>query len=725
MWNQPPFGGGGNNPNQRGPFQQDPFQQDPFQQHSALFQSMLQQPLFQQPPFQQPFHPPSAPAPQVQPSAPRPAQGQSNENLVKNPNFEPRFWNADGATKEFNSDPWEILETGGDGWQLEKGPQGRIVAASYRAVRLKQDLILTVWLALMIGANGPRQSILQKKASAARFCARSDCDSEYFMNVTLLDRYKQPLDHFVSGVKSAGSQDWQKIEHKFYNYPPGVCFIRFEDGTKDRSGWAGQFGAKMCQPTVKVLLSQAAPAPTPSYPSKPVNLLTNPSFSARFWNGNNASSIDFHPWVIDSNPAGYLLEREPQGTAARYPADLTSFDVWCISTSHEISERCQIVDLVQKGYSAQQLDYERPSIKVYEWFASRSDCEGEYFMKVFLLDQYRQRIPHCSFETPMQIAPSNYWKKEEHIFTNIPPGVRYVEFRDGGKDTKMWAGTFGAKMVGAFVGVLPRGFFHEFYNLGNSLETFHEGQNFGNGPQTESMKHFVLIQHLVCIKITEGPGPAPTPAPAPVPQLSPLPPKTNLIRNPNFTPRHGWNDNTCDVIDFHPWTVLANGGDGVILERTPYGSGASCYPPALGSGMQHCIATSHKWFRRSQTVDMYEHGFQAHMFQRPVQIYVCEWFTSRGDCIGEYEIKVKVLDDRKRVIPHLKFNTGVRQAPGDRWQKVDHLFDGLPPNARYVQFEDGAKDTRVWAGHYGARMVGASVVVGEDLRRHVEECRIL
>ena len=54
--------------------------------------------------------------------------------------------------------------------------------------------------------------------------------------------------------------------------------------------------------------------------------------------------------------------------ATGYPPELSAVEVWCIATSTEMSERSQIVDLVQRGYSPQFLDYgERPSIKVYEW----------------------------------------------------------------------------------------------------------------------------------------------------------------------------------------------------------------------------------------------------------------------------------------------------------------------------------------------------------------------
>ncbi len=53
--------------------------------------------------------------------------------------------------------------------------------------------------------------------------------------------------------------------------------------------------------------------------------------------------------------------------AAKYPAQLLGFDVWCIATSNDTSQRSQTIDLVQKGYSPQFLDQQRPMITVYEW----------------------------------------------------------------------------------------------------------------------------------------------------------------------------------------------------------------------------------------------------------------------------------------------------------------------------------------------------------------------
>ena len=45
-------------------------------------------------------------------------------NLIENPNFVAQNWNQNGDTVDMRKEPWELIETGGDGWKLEKTPQG-------------------------------------------------------------------------------------------------------------------------------------------------------------------------------------------------------------------------------------------------------------------------------------------------------------------------------------------------------------------------------------------------------------------------------------------------------------------------------------------------------------------------------------------------------------------------------------------------------------------------
>lgn len=44
----------------------------------------------------------------------------------------------------------------------------------------------------------------------------------------------------------------------------------------------------------------------------------------------------------------------------------------------------------------------------------------------------------------------------EHVFTEFPTGVRYVEFAHGGKDTVYWKGQYGVKLAksGVFVSLV-------------------------------------------------------------------------------------------------------------------------------------------------------------------------------------------------------------------------------------------------------------------------------
>ena len=88
----------------------------------------------------------------------------------------------------------------------------------------------------------------------------------------------------------------------------------------------------------------------------------------------------------------------------------------------------------------------------YHRFTSRADCPGEFFLEATLLDQSKRKISGFQLKQSSKTASSDCWEKVEKIFVNYPPGVRFVEFRDGGKDTKFWAGHYGAKMVGAYVG---------------------------------------------------------------------------------------------------------------------------------------------------------------------------------------------------------------------------------------------------------------------------------
>ena len=46
--------------------------------------------------------------------------------------------------------------------------------------------------------------------------------------------------------------------------------------------------------------------------------------------------------------------------------------------------------------------------------------------------------------------------------------------------------------------------------------------------------------------------------------------------------------------------------------------------------------------------------------------------------------------------------------------QVEHCFKEYPDNVRFVKFYHGGTDRQFWAGHYGAKMTGSSVIIGFD-----------
>ena len=85
-------------------------------------------------------------------------------------------------------------------------------------------------------------------------------------------------------------------------------------------------------------------------------------------------------------------------------------------------------------------------------FNGRWDCGVEYYLKVSLKDKKREKIAGCEVKLTGKMPEGKHeWEKLEHVFRHYPRGVRYVQFKDYGKDTKFWKGYFGAKLSGATV----------------------------------------------------------------------------------------------------------------------------------------------------------------------------------------------------------------------------------------------------------------------------------
>lgn len=109
-------------------------------------------------------------------------------------------------------------------------------------------------------------------------------------------------------------------------------------------------------------------------------------------------------------------------------------------------EKRQLVDLLESGLSDQKLDEKKPPITVRDWYTSRGDCGCEYKICVRLLGEDKE-TELDKWEHTENLEEGSDWKKVKHVFKDYPSGVRFVDFRHGGKDSKFWAGHFGVKMT--------------------------------------------------------------------------------------------------------------------------------------------------------------------------------------------------------------------------------------------------------------------------------------
>ncbi|XP_053401569.1 F-box only protein 6-like [Mercenaria mercenaria] len=122
------------------------------------------------------------------------------------------------------------------------------------------------------------------------------------------------------------------------------------------------------------------------------------------------------------------------------------------STSHEPCENFQLIYLPEFDISEEILD-KKPPIRIRDWYGARNVCGCEYTIRVRLLaDDKSTELDVWNFEDTQEECSG--WKKVKHVFQDYPPGVRYVEFKHGGQNTKIWTGHYGAKMTnsGVFVG---------------------------------------------------------------------------------------------------------------------------------------------------------------------------------------------------------------------------------------------------------------------------------
>ncbi|KAF6728574.1 F-box only protein 2 [Oryzias melastigma] len=171
----------------------------------------------------------------------------------------------------------------------------------------------------------------------------------------------------------------------------------------------------------------------------PRNLLKNP-----------CGEEDLESWeLVENGGNGWIVEDMPGDCGPDFENDevkkyfATSFE-WC--------SKKQVIDLLAEDYTTDELNTE-PEVTVEDWYCSRTDCGCEYRLAVNLLNDNHEVIEYFKPELVL-LDPENddcSWKQMSYTFSGYGPGLRFISFEHGGKDTKYWHGWFGVRVTGSSV----------------------------------------------------------------------------------------------------------------------------------------------------------------------------------------------------------------------------------------------------------------------------------
>ncbi|MBU1240665.1 hypothetical protein KKF84_16470, partial [Myxococcota bacterium] len=437
------------------------------------------------------------------------------------------------------------------------------------------------------------------------------------------------------------------------------------------------------------------------YLQEPGNLLTTPG----------AETGDMSGWTITANGGdGWSTRFEPVFGQRAY---VTSFD-W--------DRKQQTVDLVALGYSEADLDF-APEINVREWFRGSFNCADNYDMTIELLDETSSVID--SYATGI-LTTSCSWDTEGTVFTGYGPGVRFVRFTSGGKDTEWWVGHYGTRMDGASItlGTWEMHFSDDNGATWTEWEPYATTRNwlfdegagtkaiqvqYRNadmvvfGPYSDSIELDYCWNNSTCSTTCtnehngyscDGFSAGDISIYAQAAAITETQAATALIylQEPNnllVTPG-------AETGDMSGWTVTANGGNGWSTR----------YEPVFG---QRSYVTSYGWDRKRQTLDLVALGYSTAELDAAPDIATREWFRGSYNCADHYQMTVELLDASNGVID--SYDTGVLTTACS-WDMRGIVFSGYGAGVRFIRFTSGGYDTEFWAGHYGTRMDGASVAIG-------------
>lgn len=87
---------------------------------------------------------------------------------------------------------------------------------------------------------------------SARYLARTDCPSVFQLSAALYNERYERLDWFESPIQDAPADFWERLRHTF-SPQPGARYVVIAIKGKDSNFWAGRFGSKVADCSVRVL----------------------------------------------------------------------------------------------------------------------------------------------------------------------------------------------------------------------------------------------------------------------------------------------------------------------------------------------------------------------------------------------------------------------------------------------------------------------------------------
>ncbi|KTF82114.1 hypothetical protein cypCar_00018771 [Cyprinus carpio] len=599
-------------------------------------------------------------------------------NLLKNPRAE------DGLQA------WEIVQNGADRWVTERNRNEGDRWATERNRKLF-----------------PENTVTRCFVTYHRYTPLSDYGSQYWLSVELLDQEKNPIRtyHPYKVFFQQGSDyPWcQNMRRKFF---VSNCRLRCTKPNllKNPSAQDGLRGWKIVRSGGDCWVIGENWKPIPD--SVTSCFVTSYGYGPR-WDCGSEYQICVELLDQRKNP---IKTFQPEKVILSFK----SSEQWC-EMSHVFKNYGPGVRFIRFTHGGNDTQFwaghygirvTNSSVVIYpadERYAPLSDCGSEYQICVELLDEKKKPIstfqPEKVFFQQGTIYP---WRQMFHVFRNYGPGVRFIRFTHGGKDTKFQEGQHGIQLD-FHIGLELKGnllFFYQCSGQQSAVPLAVVEEILLNLPAHQVVQVCRLVCHewkeLVDSAAhwrercrTEGLQPYDASRPPEDWRLFYFLSKfrRNLLKNPRAED------------GLQGWEIVQNGADRWVTERNS--------KPFPDNTVTRCFVTSHGLCLKEQLIDLKKEGYSdAFMDQLRPRIKISDWYIPPSGYRSHYTLYVQFLDQEKNPIRTCHPYNYFRQQGSDYpWCQITYVFRDYGPGVQFIRFTHGGM------GWSGIRVTNSSVEI--------------